>query len=97
MKGDFIIPILGIDVSTLNGDINFLAIKKAGVGFAMVKASQGHALYSKGYLFEDKRFARNLVGLHKVGIPVGAYHFFTASNLEETYKEADFFLKTVEP
>lgn len=90
-------PIMGIDISTLNGDINFLAVKKAGVGFAMVKASQGHALYSKGYLFEDKRFARNILGLHKVGIPVGAYHFFTASNLEETYKEADFFIKTVEP
>ena len=90
-------PITGIDISTLNGDINYLAAKKANIGFAIVKASQGHALYSKGYLFEDKRFAKNVLGFHKVGIPVGAYHFFTASNLQETYCEADFFIKTVEP
>ena len=90
-------PITGIDISTLNGDINYLAVKKANIGFVMVKASQGHALYSKGYLFEDKRFANNVLGFHKIGIPVGAYHFFTASNLQETYREADFFIKTVEP
>ena len=40
-------PITGIDISTLNGDINYLAAKKADLGFVMVKASQGHALYSR--------------------------------------------------
>lgn len=91
-------PLFGIDVSTLNGDLNFLAVKYAGVRFAMVKASQGHSLYSgNAYLFEDRRFARNVLGFHKVGIPVGAYHFFTASTLDEAYREADFFIKTVAP
>ena len=91
-------PLFGIDVSTLNGDINFLAAKYAGVRFAMVKASQGHSLYSgSAYLFEDRRFAKNVLGFHKVGIPVGAYHFFTASTLDEAYREADFFIKTALP
>lgn len=91
-------PLFGIDVSTNNGDFNHIAAKIAGVRFAMVKASQGHSLYSKGvYLFKDSKFARNVEGFHKVGIPVGAYHFFTASTLDDAYREADFFVKTVEP
>lgn len=91
-------PIFGIDVSKNNGNLNFAAIRSSGVRFVMVKASQGHTLYSRdGYLFEDSRFALNVEGFHSVGIPVGAYHFFTASTLNEAYREADFFLKTVEP
>ncbi len=91
-------PLFGIDVSTNNGIINHTAAKIAGVRFAMVKATQGHSLYSKGlYMFKDSKFERNIEGFHKVGIPVGAYHFFTASNLDEAYREADFFVSAVEP
>lgn len=91
-------PLFGIDVSTNNGFINHNAVKLAGVRFAMIKATQGHSLYSKGlYMFKDSKFDANVEGFYKAGIPIGAYHFFTASTLEETYREADFFINTVKP
>lgn len=91
-------PLFGVDVSTNNGEVNYTAMKYAGIQFAMVKASQGHSLYTKGlYNFADSKFRRNIEGFTKVGIPVGAYHFFTATTIDEAHKEADFFLKTVRP
>jgi len=90
-------PIFGIDLSSYNRQINYAAAKIAGVRFAMVKASQGHSLYSRGYLFEDSSFKYHMEGLTKAGIMAGAYHFFTASTVEEARKEADFFIETVKP
>ncbi len=90
-------PLIGIDVSRYQTSLNHLAARKAGIRFAMVKATQGHALTSNAYLFEDSYFSRHIEGFYEAGIPVGAYHFFTASNLTEAYKEADFFIKTVSP
>ena len=89
--------LFGTDLSTYNGEVDFDAIKRVGVKFAIVKATQGHSLYSNYYMFTDSKFKRNVEGLYKVGIPVGAYHFLTASNQSECEKEADYFLKTVEP
>ena len=90
-------PIFGTDVSTYNKRINYTAAKIAGVRFAMVKATQGHSLYADHYLFADSMLDTHINGFYKAGIPVGAYHFFTASTVSETYAEADFFLKTLEP
>ena len=90
-------PLFGIDISKYNGDLDFAAVKRAGVRFAMVKATQGHSLNGKYYLFEDPKFRKNLEGLSKVGIPIGAYHFLTAGSRDECEKEANYFLKTVEP
>ena len=89
--------LFGIDVSKYNRQINYSAAKIAGVKFAMIKATQGHSLYKNDYLFADSSFDYHVKGFTKVGIPVGAYHFFTASTVEEAIREADFFLETVEP
>ena len=89
--------LFGIDVSTYNTTINYTAARIAGVRFAMVKATQGHSIYKDYYMFKDSRFKTHIEGFYKEGIPVGAYHFFTASTLDEAYKEADFFIDTVTP
>lgn len=88
-------PLFGIDISKYNGDLDFAAVKRAGVKFAMVKATQGHSLNGKHYLFEDPKFRRNIEGLSEVGIPIGAYHFLTASSRDECAKEAEYFLNIV--
>lgn len=90
-------PLYGIDVSCYNRQINYTAARIAGVRFAMVKASQGHSLYKDHYLFKDSSFDYHIEGFARVGIPVGAYHFFTASTMDEAYREADFFIEAVEP
>ncbi len=90
-------PLYGIDVSRYQKSINYTAARIAGVRFAMVKATQGHEMTGDAYLFCDPMFKAHVEGFHKVGIPVGAYHFFTATNIDETLCEADYFIKTVSP
>lgn len=90
-------PLFGTDISTYQRTINYKAARTAGIRFAMIKATQGHSLTQNAYLFEDPMFKRHIEGCHEAGIAVGAYHFFTASDLDDTYREADFFINTVMP
>ncbi|MBD5224415.1 MAG: hypothetical protein HDS68_00375 [Bacteroidales bacterium] len=62
-------PLRGIDISAHNGEVDFNLLKNAGVDFAYIKATEGAD-------FRDRRFIQNAVGLRRVGIPAGAYHFF---------------------
>lgn len=63
-------PVRGIDISAHNGDIDFGALVGGSqVQFAYVKATEGTD-------FIDRNFIRNVKGLTRQGVPVGAYHFF---------------------
>ncbi|XWN23718.1 MAG: GH25 family lysozyme [Roseibium sp.] len=59
----------GIDVSRWQGDIDWDEVKRSGVQFAWIKATEGgdHA---------DPRFAQNWIAARKAGVPRGAYHFY---------------------
>ena len=61
--------IVGIDVSAHNGDIDFDRVKKEGVEFVIIKATEGST-------FKDRRFIENVRKARKAGLKVGAYHFF---------------------
>lgn len=62
-------PVMGIDVSSHNGKIDYKTMKKGGVEFVWIKASEGAT-------FKDKNFYANHSGAGKAGIKRGAYHFF---------------------
>ena len=62
-------PIRGIDISSHNGIPDFDSISAAGIDFVYLKASEGIG-------FRDPVFIRNYAAAKRVGIPVGAYHFF---------------------
>ena len=89
--------ISGIDVSTYNGYIDWKKVKNDGIGFAMVKATQGKSLYMSKpmYLFTDSRYAENVDNAHTAGISVGVYHFLTASTIDEAIEEADYFISVI--
>lgn len=72
----------GIDVSEHNGNINFAAVKGAGIEFAMIRAGYG-------WTYQDKKFEQNVNGFTSAGIKVGAYWFIYATNVEEAIKNAD--------
>lgn len=72
----------GIDVSEHNGNINFAAVKAEGVEFAMLRAGYG-------WTYQDKKFEQNVNGFLSAGIPIGAYWFIYATNVEEAIKNAD--------
>lgn len=63
----------GIDVSHHQGLIDWEAVSATKVQFVFLKATEGAT-------HVDRRFARNLRGARRVGIPVGAYHFLNAKS-----------------
>ena len=58
----------GIDVSNVNGRVNWAAVRADGVKFAWVKATEG-------LTYNDSNFPLNRAGATAQKIPVGAYHF----------------------
>ena len=88
--------LVGIDVSSHNGKINFERVSGAGIDFVIIKASEGAA-------FRDSRFASNYDSAKDNGLAVGAYHFFRfdvdgtlqARNFVETIGDRDFDLPLV--
>lgn len=72
----------GIDVSEHQGNINFAAVKAAGIEFAMIRAGYG-------WTYQDKKFEQNVNGFLLSGIPVGAYWFLYCTTVEEAIKNAD--------
>lgn len=72
----------GIDVSEHNGNINFAAVKAAGIEFAMVRAGYG-------WTYQDEKFEQNVNGFTLAGIPVGAYWFIYATSVKEAIENAD--------
>lgn len=87
----------GIDVSYANGYIDWQRVASSGRRFAMIKATQGHALSSNSYLFTDRLFTQNITGAHTAGMDVGVYHYLTAKTVKEALTEADHFVATIEP
>lgn len=87
----------GIDVSTFQGEIDWAEVKRSGVDFAMIKATQGRALSSDAYLFTDSRFVRNITQASQAGIECGVYHYLTARTVSEAVAEAGYFVRTILP
>ena len=77
---------LGIDVSGHNGEIDWEAVKDAGIDFAIVRC--GYRGASSGSLILDSYFKENMRGAIKAGIPVGVYFFSQAVNETEAIEEA---------
>lgn len=86
----------GIDVSHHQGNIDWKKVKNSGIGFAMLKASQGSKLSDcASEPFEDEKFGEYVKGASENGILCGAYHFLTGTTSEAVGKETNFFIKTI--
>ena len=79
---------MGIDVSKYQGDIDWEAVKEAGVDFAIIRC--GNRGYVTGSINEDDYFRENIEGATEAGIKVGVYFFSQAMNSEEALEEAEF-------
>ena len=87
----------GIDVSTYQGNINWMDVRSTGIDFAMIKATQGRSETAAYRDFTDSKFSANITGAHSVGIRCGVYHYLTAQTVPEAMKEAEYFLSVIEP
>jgi lysozyme len=76
----------GIDVSKWNGDVDWRQVRKSGVSFVFIKATEG-----KDRL--DERFHEYWHGARAAGLPHAPYHFYYfCSSADE---QADWFIRNV--
>jgi lysozyme len=79
-------PVVGVDVSNHQGKIDWDRLAASGVRFAYIKATEGEN-------FKDKSFAKNWSEAGRVGIPRGAYHFYSLCRNNDA--QAKNFIETV--
>lgn len=88
----------GIDVSIHNGNLDWEAIKKVGIDFAIIKATQGKLVSNASTKnFTDKQFTSNINNTYSANIACGVYHYYTAQSNSEAIEEADYFISVIKP
>lgn len=78
----------GIDVSHWEGDIDFEEVKRAGIRFVYMKATEGVS-------YVDPDFERNYREARKARLKIGFYHYLTAGSEEEAREQARHFADVI--
>ncbi len=78
--------VMGIDVSSWNGEIDWELVRASGIEFAIIRC--GYRGYTTGSLVEDKYFMQNIIGANEAGVKVGLYFFTQAISEVEAVEEA---------
>ncbi len=76
----------GIDVSKWNGDVDWAKVRKSGVSFAFIKATEGKDVV-------DSRFDEYWRQAAAAGIPHAPYHFYYFCSTAD--EQADWFIRNV--
>ena len=78
-----------IDVSVYQPDIDYAAVKAAGIDGAVLRC--GFTGWGSSHsLNKDTKFEAHYAGFTGAGIPVGAYYYSTADSVDFAKKEAEF-------
>ena len=80
----------GIDVSSLNGEIDWEIVSEDRIAFAMIRAAVRNG---DGELEADEMFEENMRGAKSVGIRTGCYVDLDAAGEEDAKEIADFVLE----
>lgn len=86
--------VMGIDVSEFQGEVDWYAVKAAGVEFAFIRA--GYRGMTQGLLTEDSHFAQNFQNAGSAGVKRGVYFFSQAVTELEAIAEAEFVLEKLD-
>ncbi len=73
----------GVDVSVFNENVDWQALKAAGIEFAICRTGYGKTGF-------DENFQSNVDGAHKAGLICGAYHYSYALTPADAIEEAQF-------
>lgn len=79
-------PVLGVDVSYYQGNVDWNVLAEQGVAFAFIKATEG---IDHG----DSQFAQNWADVQDSPVYAGAYHFYRFEN--DGAAQAQHFIDTV--
>ena len=86
--------VLGVDVSSHQGEIDWERVRADGVDFAILRI--GYRGNTEGGLIVDESFARNYVGAHNAGLKLGVYFFSQAVSEAEAREEAGWVLRMLD-
>ena len=84
----------GIDVSEHQGDIDWAKVAADGVDFAMIRL--GYRGSTKGQLYLDEYFLKNIAGANAAGVKAGVYFYSQAIDPREAEEEARYVLEHIE-
>ena len=82
----------GVDVSALNGEINWAKVAEEQIAFAMIRAAVRNA---DGELVQDERFQEHMSGAKSVGLRIGCYVDLDADSEKAAEEIADFVLSNL--
>ena len=82
----------GVDVSALNGEIDWAKVAEEQIAFAMIRAAVRNA---DGELAQDERFQENMSGAKSVGLRIGCYVDLDADSEKAAEEIADFVLSNL--
>ena len=77
---------IGVDLSSADGEVDFVKLYDAGIRFVMLRA--GYRGASSGKIIADDMFAVNASNAIRAGLDVGAYFYTQAINDREAVEEA---------
>ena len=80
--------IVGIDVSSWQGNINWKKVKESGIDAAMIRIAYG----SRNKSTIDKKFKQNLKNAKEAGIKVGIYYYSYAKDTSEAINQAKWII-----
>lgn len=78
----------GVDLSVWQGDVDFEALRGAGIQVVYLRAGYGSD-------YRDSTFERNYQAAKEAGLKVGAYYFVTARSVSQAQYQARAFLSLV--
>lgn len=84
---------IAIDVSEFQTDINWAAVREAGVRVVMIRV--GYRGYGSGKLVEDAKFREYVENALSENLRVGVYFYTQGINMEEGVEEARFVLDII--
>lgn len=90
---DGVEALMGIDVSTYQGDIDWEQVKQDNIDFALIRL--GNRGYRSGEISLDKNYSNNIEKASQAGIDIGVYFFTQATSIKEAEEEAEFILDNI--
>ncbi|MCM1299910.1 MAG: glycoside hydrolase family 25 protein [Firmicutes bacterium] len=84
----------GIDVSWVQGDIDWEKVSKSGIDFVIIRAARGPI--DETGCKEDTHFRQNIEGANRYGVDVGVYFYSYAETVEQAEEEAEFFVSLLD-
>lgn len=93
LEDDHISSVLGVDVSSYQGEIDWAKVRESGIEFAMIRC--GYRGYGSGQIVNDEKFHENMNGAIDAGLKVGVYFYSQAVTPEEAVEEAELTLSLI--